>query len=122
MHGREPDGRRTDSDGRGADVALPEMPVPDDPSVVNFDERPELVRLAKPIRPAKLLEVLQLVGRRLVVVGHAHLEGDLREAGNGLRRDPGDRRDGQFDPGAGHVGHLIAQDDLVPLTFPRRAR
>ena len=80
----------------------PEVAVADDPSVLDLDERPELVRLAEPIRPAKLLEVVELVGRRLVVVGHAHLERDLREAGDGLRRDPGDRRDGRFDPGAGH--------------------
>jgi hypothetical protein len=94
------------------------MPVPDDPSVLDVDVRPELVRLAKPIRPAKLLEVLELIGRRLVVVGDAHLERDLREAGDGLRRDPGDRRHGRFDPGAGHVGHLIVRDDPVPFTFP----
>ena len=63
MDRRKTDGGRTDTDGRGADVSLAEVAVPDDASVLDLDERPELVRLAEPVRSAQLLEVIQVVGR-----------------------------------------------------------
>ena len=102
VHGRKPDGGRADADRRRADVPLPQVAVPDDPSILDLDERPKLVGLAEPIGLPKLLEILEVVGRGLVVVGDTHLEGDLREPSDRFRWDPGDRRDGRFDSGAGH--------------------
>ena len=71
------------------------------PSSTSMNARSSFASRNRSVSP-KLLEIVQVVGRRLVVVGHSHLERDLREAGDRLRGDPGDRRDGRFDSGAGH--------------------
>ena len=97
MDRRKTDGGRTDADGRRADVPLAQVALPDDPSVLDLDERPELVGLAEPVRSAQLFKIVQVVGGWRVVMGDAHLERDLREAGDRFRRDPGDGRDGRFD-------------------------
>jgi hypothetical protein len=96
VDGRETNGGGAHADGRGADVAAPKVPGVHDPTVLDLDERPELVRLAEPIRRPELLEVGQGVRRRLVVVGDAQLERDLRRAGDRLGRDPRDRGDGRL--------------------------
>jgi hypothetical protein len=102
MHGREPDGGRADTDGRSADVALPQVPGVDDPAVLDLDERPQLVGLAEAIRRPEVLEVLEDVGRWLVVVGDAQFERDLRRSSDRLRRDPGHRGDGRLEAADGH--------------------
>jgi hypothetical protein len=63
-------------------------------AVVELDPRPQFVRLAEGVRLTKRLEVLELVRRRVVVVGDAHLERKLRHARDRFGRNPGDRRDG----------------------------
>ena len=104
VHRREADRARADADGRRADVALAQVAVADDPAIFHVDEGSKLVRLPEPIGTAKLLEILDPIGRGLVVVGHTHLERDLREAGDGVRRDPGDRCHRGLEPSTCHDG------------------
>ena len=86
MDGGEPDRRRSEAHGRGADRAAAEVAAVDDPAVLDLDERPQLVGLAEAVGPAQLLEVARsdLVGWRLVVVGDAELERDLGQAFDGF--------------------------------------
>ena len=77
-----------DFHGRRADVALAQMPDVQDPAVLDLDERTQLVRLAEAVARSELLEIDEAIGWRLVVVGDAGLERDLRWPGDCLRRDP----------------------------------
>ena len=77
-----------DLHGRRADVALAQMPRVHDPAVLDLDERAQLVRLAEAVARSELLEIDETIGRRLVVMGDAGLERDLRWARDGLGRDP----------------------------------
>jgi hypothetical protein len=96
-------------DGCKSELALPELD-PGNPdvaaagiaverrlAVLELDPRAQFVRLAEGVRLAKRLEILQLVGRRVVVVGDPHLERELRHARDRLGRNPGDRCDGLLD-------------------------
>ncbi len=103
----EAHGGRPDPDGRRADVSLAEMTGAHDPPVLDLDERAQLVRLAEPVARPEILEAVQPVGRRVIVVGDPELEGDLRRPGDRLRRDPGHRGDGRLETLRGHSGHLV---------------
>ena len=71
---------RPDLHGCRADVALAKMSGIHDPAVLDLDERAQLVRLAEAVARSELLEIDEAIGRRLVVVGDAGLERDLRRA------------------------------------------
>ena len=60
----------------------------DDSAVLDLDERAQLVRFAEAVARPELLEIIETIGGRLVVVGDAGLERDLRWARDGLGRDP----------------------------------
>ena len=60
---------RPDLHGRRADVALAEMAGVDDSAVLDLDERAQLVRFAEAVARPELLEIIEMIGRRLVVVG-----------------------------------------------------
>jgi hypothetical protein len=83
-------------------VALSEVAMSDDPAILDFDECAKLIRLSEPIASTKFLEVVELVRRRLVLMGDAQLEGNLREACDCFRRDP---RDGGHRRLVANVGH-----------------
>jgi hypothetical protein len=86
---------RADLDPRHAEVAGPEMSGIRDRAVVcHLDVRPQLVGLTERIGFAHRIEVLDHVRRRVVVVGDAHRERDLREPLDGFGRNPGDCGDG----------------------------
>jgi len=67
--------------------------VADDATVVDLDPRREPVGEAEPTFALQLVEVLDQVGRRRVVVGDAGLEGHLGQAADGFGGDPGQGRD-----------------------------
>jgi hypothetical protein len=83
-------------------VTLAEMAGAHDPAVVDLDEGAQLVRLAEAVARPELLEIVDPVRRRLVVVGDAELERDLRRAADGLGRNPGHGGDGRFEALGGH--------------------
>ena len=62
-------------------------------AVLDLDPRAQLVRLAEGVRLVQLVEILDPVRRRIVVVGDPELERELRHALDRLGRDPRDRRD-----------------------------
>ena len=85
-------------DPRDADVPAAHVPVALDRAVVaELDEALELVRLAEEVRLAHRVEILDLVGRRIVVVGHAHRERKLGEPLDGLGGNPRDGGNGRLD-------------------------
>jgi hypothetical protein len=89
------DVREAEIEGRRADEPLSLVRVTDDFPVLDLDRGDEMVRLAEPVLGAQTLEVtlLEVVGRRLVVLRDAELERQLRHAFDRVRRDPGDRSD-----------------------------
>ena len=105
--GPEPNGRRTDA-------APAEVALPDDPAVLDLDVRSELVGLAEAVGGAERLEVVDAVGRWLVVVGDTHVERDPGHALDGLRRDPRDRGNARFMASSSH-GFQTSGARGVPL-------
>src|SRR5438477_4348523 len=97
LHGRKRQLAPPELDPGDADMAAAGVAVERRLAVVELDPCTQLVRLAEGVRLAKSLEVFELVRRRLVVVGDAHLERELRHARDRLGRNPGDRRDGLLD-------------------------
>ena len=84
-----------------AHVAPAEVPVPGDPAVaVDLDEGPQLVGEPDGAGAEQALQVVQPVGRRQVVVGHAQLEGQLHHPLDGLPGDPRHRGHRGLDPHA----------------------
>ena len=83
--------------GGGAHHRAAGVAVVDDLPVLDFDPRAEPVREAEAVGGAQALEVFDHVGRRVVVVRDADLEGQLGHARHRLRRDPRDRRDRRLD-------------------------
>ena len=82
-----------DADAPAARVAA----LGDRAVVVDLDPGLELVGLAEEVVLLHRVEVEQPVERRLVVVGDAPLERQLRHALDRLGRDPGDGRDRRLD-------------------------
>src|SRR5207247_8638231 len=103
MDGSEADRGRAEPHGRRPDVSAAEIPLVDDPAVLDVDERPQLVGFPEAIGLAERLEVVDLCRWRLVVVGDAKFEWDLRQALDGLGRDPGDRGHAGFVTDMAHV-------------------
>jgi hypothetical protein len=73
---------------RRADPASTCVTVVDDAPVLDLHPRPKVVREPKGARGMEPLEVVDDVGRRLVVVADPKLEGELGDAFDRLRRDP----------------------------------
>ena len=70
-----------DLQGGRSDLAAAGLTEVDDPPVLDLDPGSQLVREAKAVGPAQLVEVVDHVGRRLVVVRNPDLERELgREA------------------------------------------
>src|SRR5262245_44459096 len=61
-----------------------------DAPVLDLDERTQLVGLAETVARAEIVETIDPIRRRFVVVGDPELERDLRWAGDRLRWDPRD--------------------------------
>src|SRR2546421_2742705 len=81
-----------------ADVAAARIAVAGWPAVVvELGPRAQLICLSEGVRLSQRVEVLHFVRWRIVVVGHAHLERQLRHARDHLGRNPGDRRYGLLD-------------------------
>ena len=70
---------------------MAQVTVIGDAAVFYVDVGPQLVGEPEAVVLAHLVEVVEHVGKRLVVVGCAHLEGEL---GHPLDRLGGDPRDG----------------------------
>ena len=98
-----------DADVPSAQVAA----VCDRALATELDERPQLVGLAERVRLPQRVEILDHARRRVVVVGDANRERELRQALDGLRWDPRDCSEGRFDahgtPFAG-IWELIAHE------------
>ena len=71
--------------------------VVDDRAALDFYPRAQTVREAEPVGRAQALEVVDHVGRRVVVVRDSHLERQLRHARHSFRRDPRDGRHRRLD-------------------------
>src|SRR4029079_16482977 len=69
LHRWEPDRRRTDAHGRLADVPLAQVAGRDDPPFLDIDVSAQLVGLAEPIARPQRIEIIDMIGWRLVVVG-----------------------------------------------------
>jgi hypothetical protein len=94
LHCGEGDLARAELDPGDADAALAGVALVDDLAVLDLDPGLELVRLAEHVVLVEGLEIVDAIGRRGVVVRDPHLKGHLRHAGDGLGRNPGNRRDG----------------------------
>ena len=106
----EPDAEPGQSHAGVAHVAAAEVPVAGDPPVgVDLDEGPQLVGEPDGAGGEQAVEVLQPVGRRQVVVGHAQLEGQLHHPFDRLPRDPRHRGHRGLDP---HAGSTSSQAGL----------
>ena len=110
----KPDRRGADANRRGPDVALAEVTVGLDPAVLDLDVGAQLVRLPEAIGATELLEIHELVRRRVVVVGDPELERDLRRAADRLRGDPRDRGDGRFEALRGQGDTSCGMDVTEP--------
>jgi len=95
--------------------------VPGDvPVVVNVDPRAQMVGEPKPVRRAQRIQVVDLVGRRFVVVGDAHLERQLGHSLHRFGRDPGDRGHRRFDTHFLHLRHYLrSRADRMSMVLAR---
>ena len=74
------------------------MTVVDDLVVLDLDPRFQLVRLTEEVGAVHRLEVVDPVRGRIVVVGDAERERQLRQPFDRLGRNPGNGSDGRVDP------------------------
>ena len=81
----------------GADVALAGLAVGDDAAVVDLDVGPELVGQPDPAGGQQPGEVVEVAGRRVVVLGRAHVEMEPLAPFDAVQGDPGDGGDGGLD-------------------------
>ena len=73
-------------------MALAEVAGVHDAAVLDLDEGAQLVRLAELVARSQLLEIVEVIRRRVVVVGDAELERDLRRSRDRFGGDPGHGR------------------------------
>ena len=78
-------------------MALAGLAVGDDLAAVDLDEALELVGQPDPPGGQQRLQVVELVGRRIVVLGGAHVEVEPLAPLDAVQRDPGDGGDGGLD-------------------------
>ncbi len=88
---------RPELQGGRADAAAAGVAVVDDLVVDDVDPGPQLVREPELVTRLEDGEVLDLVRRRVVVVGDPHGERELRRPADRLGRDPRDRGDRRLD-------------------------
>jgi len=75
-------------DGRRAHLPAAAVPGIDDLSVADLDPSFEAIREPEPVGVAQRVEILDHVGRRIVVVRESHLEDGLVHSRDRFRRDP----------------------------------
>jgi len=73
---------------RRSHEAAPEVTAPGHPAVLDVHPRRQDIGEAEPIGHPQVLEVLDVVGRRLVVVGESGIEGHAGSSAYGLGGDP----------------------------------
>ena len=74
----------TEGEGRCSHVSSTRVARVDDSSVFHVDPRPELVAEAEPVGSSEGLEVVDVVGQRIVVMSDAHVDRDSKRPGHGL--------------------------------------
>lgn len=92
-HRREAGRARSEPQDGGTDEALGGVAAVDNAAVLHFDPRLEPVGEAEAVGEPQVVDVVEDVGLRRVLVAHAHFERELGHPLNGFGRDPGDRRD-----------------------------
>ena len=96
-HGREPDLGGVGGPRGRADLPLAGLAGGDDGAVADLDEGPELVGQPDPPGGQQRRQVVELVGRRVVVLGGADVESEPLATLDAVQGDPGDGGDGGLD-------------------------
>ncbi len=97
-------------DGGGAHQAAAVIAGAGDPArAVHLDPAAQDIGDPEPVRDPQRLDVAELAGRRIVVVGDPGVEGHPRAAGDRFRWNPGNRGDAAF------ISHVLIVAPPVPV-------
>jgi hypothetical protein len=91
-----------------AHVALAGLAGGDDAATVDLDEADELVGQPDPPAGQQRRQVVEVVGRRVVVLGGAHVEVQPLAPFDAVQGDPGDGGDGGLDTHGSPRSYLTA--------------